>query len=268
MFHQTMFHQTTTSLKSGALVLLTLLGLASVAQAESPVPVEPQPAWVLDVPASRNAEVPLAITSSGVHYLLVDSQVRASDDKPPEHFFHYAERVLNQTGVEGSSQITIDFDPTYESLTLHELVIWRDGRAIDKLNTARMSLIHREGELNNLLYNGHQTLHVILDDVRTGDIIEYRFTLEGDNPIYNGIFAYSHSLNWSVPVHRLGAPEPMKQNIEKYEMTLDKGWPSPLHMIHWMLTNLPGRYLLIRSGQLADARKICSGSKMHLPTYL
>lgn len=197
-----MLYQTTTLQKAGILALLVLFGLTSIAQAEPPVPVAPQPTWALDVPPNLDAEVPLETVSSGVHYLLVDSQVRVGDDNQPEYFYHYAERVLNQTGVEGSSQITIDFDPTYESLTLHEIIIWRDGRSIDKVDTARMSLIHREEELNNLLYNGHQTLHVILDDVRTGDTIEYSFTRQGDNPIYNGIFAYSQSLNWSVPIHR------------------------------------------------------------------
>lgn len=197
-----MLYLTTEFQKAGALVLM-LLCVSFVAQAEPIVPVAPQPAWALDIPVNLEAEVPLENISSGVHYLLVDSQVHVGDDNRPEYFYHYAERVLNQTGVEGSSQITINFDPTYELLTLHEIVIWRDNRAISKLDTARMSLINREEELDNLLYNGSQTLHAILDDVRTGDVIEYSFTRKGDNPIYSGIFAYSHSLSWSVPVHRL-----------------------------------------------------------------
>lgn len=198
-----MFYPTTGLQKAGALLLMLLIGLTFGVQAEPPVPVAPQPSWTLDVSVNLDAEVPLENISSGVHHLLVDSQIRVGDDHQPEYFYHYAERVLNQTGVEGSSQITINFDPTYELLTLHEIVIWRDKRAISKLHTARMSLINREEELNNLLYNGNQTLHAILDDVRVGDIIEYSFTRKGDNPIYNGIFAYSHSLNWSVPLHRL-----------------------------------------------------------------
>lgn len=209
-----------------ALLMLILLSITYVARADFPVPVAPKPNWTLQIPADLNAEIPLNNVSSGVHYLLVDTQIYAENESKPKYFFRYAEKVLNQTGVERSSQITVDFDPIYEQLSLHDITIWRDKRAINKLDTARMSLVNREEELDNLLYNGRQTLHVILDDVRAGDVIEYSFSLEGDNPIYNGTFAYSHSLNWAVPLHHLAVtvhwhkPTPLFHQITDSNLTV------------------------------------------------
>jgi hypothetical protein len=197
-----MLYPTTRFQKIGALVCM-LIGATVNAQAEPPVPISPHPGWVLDISANLDSKVPQENISRGVHYLLVDTQIRVGDGNKTEYFSHYAERVLNQTGVESNSQITIEFDPTYESLTLHKIVVWRDNHAVSKLGTARMSLVNREEDLENLMYNGRKTLHVILDDVRVGDTIEYSFTHKGDNPIYNGIFSYSHALNWSVPVQRM-----------------------------------------------------------------
>ncbi|HEX7026236.1 MAG TPA: DUF3857 domain-containing transglutaminase family protein, partial [Gammaproteobacteria bacterium] len=208
--------------------LLMLFACAAVAQqADIPVPVEPRPAWLLPLEVEQAAEVPHATVANGIYHLLVDNQVRVGGDAEAEYFFHYAEQVLNQTGVESNSQITVNFDPVYETLVLHDVSVWRDGRQTDRLQTARISLINREEELDSLLYSGSKSLHLILDDIRVGDIIEYSFSIRGDNPIYNGIFAYSRSLNWGIPVHHLLLavhwlkPGPLHHQIRNSELALD-----------------------------------------------
>ncbi|RLU01223.1 MAG: DUF3857 domain-containing protein, partial [Ketobacter sp.] len=78
--------------------------------------------------------------------------------------------------------------------------IIRKGKAIDKINSARMKILQREEELERLIYSGQHTLNIILDDVRVGDTIEYSFSRIGSNPVYQDLFAFKHSLSWSVPV--------------------------------------------------------------------
>ncbi|MEC8429053.1 MAG: DUF3857 domain-containing protein, partial [Pseudomonadota bacterium] len=83
------------------------------------------------------------------------------------------------------------------------LHIIRDGQIIDKFASARMTHLQREEEMDDLIYSGRQTLNIILDDVRVGDTLEYSYSIEGMNPVYQGLFAYHAYLGWSVPVGRV-----------------------------------------------------------------
>lgn len=168
--------------------------------AQTPVQVTKAPAWVNPVVIPEVGDVPIEQVQDGVYYLLIDSQVRAESNAQPVFYYHDAEYIVNSTGVERSSQINIGYDPTYERFSLHSLQIIRDGNVIDKMNSARMKVLQREDEMENLIYNGVLTLNIILDDVRVGDIIEYSYSREGMNPVYQNIFAFSQYLSWSVPV--------------------------------------------------------------------
>ncbi len=200
-----------------AAALLAVTGAA--AAAKLPVPVKERPDWVVYRPVELNFTVPLDTISQGVYHLLVDVQVYAPRKSDPEYFSHYAQHIVNQTGVEQSAQIYVDYNPAYESVRLHEVAVWRDGKKIDKLDTARVSLINRERDLDQLLYNGEKTLHLVLDDIRVGDTLEYSYTTKGYNPIYEGIFAYSHYTEWAVPVHKLSVmvhwlkPQPLYHQV-------------------------------------------------------
>lgn len=148
-------------------------------------------------------DLPHEKIQNGVHYLLIDGQVKADSGVEPEYYYHNADYIVNQSGVESSSQINIGYHPEYQTVTLHTLRVVRDGKVIDKLDTARMNVFQREEELDDLIYNGRMTLNIILDDVRVGDIVEYSYSRNGMNPVYQNVFSYGHYLNWSVPVGRL-----------------------------------------------------------------
>ncbi|VAW58744.1 hypothetical protein MNBD_GAMMA11-3245 [hydrothermal vent metagenome] len=145
--------------------------------------------------------LPLDEITGGSYYALVDNQIRVTE-KNTEFYSHYAELVVNQQGLEQVSLVNIKFDPTYETPTLNTLRIRRGKKIIDKLNTAQISLLQQETELENLIYNGRLTANIILDDVRVGDIVEYSYTIKGTNPVYNNIFSYERFIEWSVPVHQ------------------------------------------------------------------
>lgn len=185
------------------LVLLLIVSHFTNAQSLQVVDKSPVPSWVKKVVIPDTAAMPKAQIQNGVYYLLVDKQVKVEADGQVSYFSHYADHIINQDGVEQNSQLNFDYYPDYQSLTLHRLQILRDGQVIDKLNSARMTLLQREEEMNNLIYNGAKTLNIVLDDVRVGDTIQYSFTREGRNPVYNGVFANHTWLNWSVPVARL-----------------------------------------------------------------
>ncbi|WP_444959522.1 DUF3857 domain-containing transglutaminase family protein [Microbulbifer sp. VVAC002] len=184
------------------LVICSFLAAGKV-WAREEVATSPIPDWVTKVVVPEVKERPIDKIQDGVHYLLLDSQIKAGDKPEFEYFFRMAEYIINPEGVDESSQISIDYDPEYQKVTLHTLNVIRDGQVLNKLNTARIDHIRREEEMDESVYHGQLTLNILLDDIRVGDVVEYSYTRSGVNPVYQGIFAYSSSLNWSVPLERL-----------------------------------------------------------------
>ena len=131
---------------------------------------------------------------NGEYYLLSDMQVRLD---PREFFNHYAILIDNSTGLENNSQISIDFDPDHEDLTIHKIQIIRDGLAIDKLDSAITSVIQKENELEKLIYNGTKSFYAILSDMRIGDILEVSFTVKEKDPIFSG-YSDRFYVQWAV----------------------------------------------------------------------
>src|SRR5687768_12418889 len=102
---------------------------ASVAAPAAPreVPVGPPPAWVERLVPEEPAEVPLGQVSRGVYYLLSDVQTRLEGGTRSQ-FRHFASKALTAQGVGAIANLTIDFDPSYQTLTLHMLNVRRAGR--------------------------------------------------------------------------------------------------------------------------------------------
>lgn len=183
-------------------ILCSLL-FSSVGWSSGDIPREAVPGWVVPTKLPAIDGFPQDKVQNGVYYLLIDNQIIVTQGVEPHYYHHYADYIVNQNGVESNSQINIDYDPSYQKLSLHSLHIIRNGKAIDKFDTAQMKVIQREEEMDDLIYSGRMTLNIILDDVRVGDIIEYSFSRQGMNPVYQNVFGYTHDLNWSVPVGRL-----------------------------------------------------------------
>lgn len=162
--------------------------------------IEKMPQWVEYRALAHNEEVPVDEITDGVFYQLLDTQIKVTDEDKIVKYYRYVETVVNKAGVDYTSQVNIDFDPTYQKLALNTLFIIRDGKRIDKLKSAKISLLNRETDLENQIYNGTITLNALLDDIQIGDTIDYSFTRYGSNPVYKGIFSYSRELTWSVPV--------------------------------------------------------------------
>jgi hypothetical protein len=133
-------------------------------------------------------------------YLLVDHQVRLT--QVTSHYSRYVERLTTQAAVDRSAQVSIYIDPEHEVALLHEVRVLRNGRAIDKLGDARRSLLNREEDLENGLLNGRVTLHLLLQDVRVGDVLDYSYTLDRRGPFGERGYNEWFSTQWTEPVRR------------------------------------------------------------------
>ncbi|HEY1109057.1 MAG TPA: DUF3857 domain-containing protein, partial [Opitutaceae bacterium] len=155
-------------------------------------------AWAEPLPLPADAKVPEASVEQ--HYLLFETQTHVAERG---FYRHVAYRILNEGGLRYGAQLNIPFDPSYQTLTLHQVRIVRDGASIDRLDRAKLQVLQRESDLEYLLYDGSLTAHLILDDVRVGDVVEYSFTRSGTNPVFGDRYLDDLSLGWGSPVSHL-----------------------------------------------------------------
>lgn len=243
-------------------VLGFLAGLSVVqwTHAAEEVKSAPVPDWVeaIEIPeASEEAE---KASNEGVVYLLADTQ---QNELNQTRFERYARKFISHSGVQENSRIGFDFEPSYQTATLNRLVIHRNGQTLDRLDSAKIRLLKRETDLGQHLYNGHVTAVVDVDDIRVGDVLEYAFSVQGANPVFNGVFGDFIMTSWPSPVSRFSyllrwpkdrylgircsgkTPEPQKnsgpdfdeyrwhaENIPAVEMETDiPSWVSPFDWI-------------------------------------
>lgn len=160
--------------------------------------VEKTPAWIKRFQAPRVVNTKPSGQSS--NYLLVDKQLKFGST--PEYFFHYAEQPLTSNGVEQSSQIEIEFNPSYQKLSIHQIHVQRGDKKIDKLVPSTIKLLQRERDIERMLYDGVVSAMIILDDIRAGDIIDYSYTLQGHNPAFGDKHFSTSVIAWNVPVSK------------------------------------------------------------------
>jgi transglutaminase-like putative cysteine protease len=160
----------------------------------------PSPSWVKPVVLNNEFSTPKEQLRDGIYYLLVDSQAKVDKEGEVIRYVRNVRKITNPSGVESSSQINISYDPSYQQMKIHSVVVKRNGVSIDKHITARISVLQQEEELDQLIYNGDETVNLVLDDIRVGDVLDYSFSIEGQNPVYDGIFSQSNYFQWTEPV--------------------------------------------------------------------
>jgi transglutaminase-like putative cysteine protease len=184
------------------LVILGVLALASAAEPSRGLSFGPPPRWVETVSPDLRPSPPASEISGGVHFLLVDRQTRVSA-RGQERFGHYAKRIVNEAGLDAASQLSIDYDPGYESVEIHYLRLRRGGAAHERLSRHRVELVQRETELEAQVYDGTLSAVTFIEDLRVGDVVEYAYTLRGANPVIGGLFTEGFDVEWSVPLRLL-----------------------------------------------------------------
>lgn len=138
--------------------------------------------------------------ADGVHYVLSDTQVRVG--KADRTVFHHVvTKALSERGVQSLGHVEIGFDPSYQSLTLHAILVHREGsKPANKLVASSVKVLQREKDLDYRIFDGTRTANVFLDDLRVGDTIEYAYSVTGRNPALANHEFGRFDLQWGVPV--------------------------------------------------------------------
>src|SRR5437016_13976767 len=122
--------------------------------------LHPAPAWI------DHAPTPAASAArAGVAGILTDHQVRVMGATVDE-YFRRVRKVVSAAGVQNASELSIDFDPSYQRLVLHDIALVRGERRIDQLDRRAVRVIEKEPESDSKIYDGQLTALVFLKDVR------------------------------------------------------------------------------------------------------
>lgn len=177
-----------------ALLFITLI----TPTLSSQVLKENTPNWVDFIDYADN-EINKDDVSKGSFILLFDSQVNASKKVA---YSRLVTKITDNVGIQNASTINVTYDPTYQSLKFHNIKVIRDGQVIDKLIVSNFQVMRRELNAEIYLYDGSLSAVMNISDVRTGDIIDYAYSIEGFNPLSKK-FSGSFYLNDVDPIGKI-----------------------------------------------------------------
>lgn len=189
------------ALRSPTLPFL-IVALATAPLFARELSVRPAPAWVERVEVDTSIAVAKENVRWGIYDLLSDHQVRVAKDGE-SHFYRTVRNVLSPSGVQNASELSLDFDPSYQRLTIHEVKVVRNGVPHDAFEPDEVRVIDKEDDTDSGIYDGEKTALVFIRDVRPGDVIDYSWSLDGANSLLGGRYVDSYDLSSGVPTRRI-----------------------------------------------------------------
>jgi transglutaminase-like putative cysteine protease len=198
-------HRSPASLRRLLIALVAALAAGTAVAAAAAAPeytIGPEPAWVQRVDDPAPAPAPRGTVPGGARWWLADEQVRLDGDVPQDYRRTVVE-VVSDHGLDTASQHDLEFDPTYERITLHDVRVTRDGVSTSRLASARIQVLQRETDLDSQVYDGRKTLSISLPDIRRGDVVEWAWTLSGRNPVFGAHRFGDAEMQWTAPVLHL-----------------------------------------------------------------
>ena len=220
------------------ILFFVLLSYGVYAQKPAQAPI---PNWV---EVTSYTDVGQEDEESGYYYLLLDKQVNAIIDS---YYSRVVVKALTSEGVSQLSDLTFEFDPEYEKITFHKMEVIRDGEVINKLNINTIQTVQRESNLERKLYDGRLTSIVNLLDIRAGDILDYAYSVQGSNPVYEGDYGFIFNLQYSIPLRKLNC-RLITDNNEIPEFDYKNGAAKPVieqlgnkTIYKWSLEDVPAK---------------------------
>lgn len=161
--------------------LLLFVCMDSIAAGLLKFDIERSPEWKTKIPFEIRE---LDFSAKGdMSYLLLDWQ---QNELLHESNYRYVLRLNNEEGVQNYSQLSFTFDPSYQKLSINRISIHRGSRVINHLIRDEIELMRNEKNTDRWIYDGSWSAIIILKDVRVGDVLEYEYTIKGENPIFSG----------------------------------------------------------------------------------
>ncbi len=169
----------------------------SVLADEQPVVQTAPSRWIHPRNFARPAIDAAPAPGQGYWWLLSDRQINPAVD---EVFYHEVRQAITSAGADACAHISMNFDPSRQSLTLHWITVWRGLKKFERLDPARVHVGAVGAEAPESLLHPGKIASLALDDVRPGDIVDYAYSIEGGNPMLAGKFTAIVPLQFQQPV--------------------------------------------------------------------
>ena len=176
------------------------------------------PQWVLSQDYDANPEIDLKEISYGLLTLLSDEQIHIPKQ---ERYVRLVQKITDNVGVQDGSAISINYDPSYQQLFLHQISIIRAGKTIDKLNVNDFQTIRQESNAESYIYDGSLNAIANLADIRNGDILDVSYSIKGFNPIHGDHFSGGTTLNDFQPVGKINYYLISKDSLQYKTVNID-----------------------------------------------
>jgi len=182
------------------LLLFCLINLCNLGRGqESNYQISEEPEWIN--PIIPRYKTPIEDKStSGYYYLLVNRQNNIIEK---HGYWHYAVKILNADGLREISNLSFNYDPTFQELKIHKIDVKKGGQVTNQLDSSLIQVIQREPSMDRHVYDGRLTAIIELVDVQIGDIVEYSYSIKGYNSIFGEHYSDKIILQYSVPIEHL-----------------------------------------------------------------
>lgn len=166
------------------------------------------PAWAQPV-----TEIPSTSAKDPIVLRLLDTQVKVA--KVPTVFVNRAIQINSQTALSEIGQYYFEYNPSFEKVSLHRVMILRAGQQMDHLKDVDVRQMQREAMAENGVYLGVNTVQLLISDVRVGDTLWLTYSIEGANPVFGNLWADDFTWDGFVPVElrRLTILHPRQRKI-------------------------------------------------------
>jgi len=166
-------------------IVFTCCQMLSFAQGKNFFIDRTLPSWIVKMQLS-GARPDEKDISDGYFLSVYENQNHA---ELQEEYTHIVREIVSDAGVQNGSQISITYDPSFQKLIFHKILLWRDNKSIDQLNVRKFKVLQNEKDLSKFIYSGTYDAFLLLEDVRKGDKIEFAYTIKGSNPIFGNKYA-------------------------------------------------------------------------------
>ncbi len=182
-------------------IVLATTGSAPARGAETAAfNLAPPSGWVKPQFFDPRAASGLPDAGSDEHVLLLERQINVREN---ETFVHCMRQMLTVAGVQKEANLTINFNPGYQNLTFHWVRLWRGAQHLDRLDTNQVRVVQPEREMDDYILNGKKSAILVLADVRVGDVLDYAYSVKGENPVFSGHFSAEVPVQLEQPAERL-----------------------------------------------------------------
>src|SRR6202012_5132487 len=121
-----------------------------------------KPLWILPCknynkqPAARNIR-------DGAYEALVEEQINVDQQAT---YNHIITEIVSELGVQTNSEISVSFEPSFEKVDFHEIIVWRNNKPQDRLDLTAFKMLPEENEFDRFIYDGTYSAKYILVDIR------------------------------------------------------------------------------------------------------